>query len=242
MLKPSTSCTVSNVQFSSAIYRLRLRSTGSPTFCFNNLEQPPFFILAGNPSRLAQIQKIQLCWKQITMSRNQDVGSSLTRYTHRIGQCSFCNLSAWLKQIHKHLTGLRSVEMFMYLDKNMGVPSLGHSWIVDLLKLQRSPDGGLRKLQITVFCNNDDITMPLQSDYKKAMNEFTKKLAKEVRKNQLGPFSTSSDTVRPRTEDSRLSGTLSESSASSYETGFVDGSGVVGPLRSALTPDDAFWG
>jgi hypothetical protein len=130
----------------------------------------------------------------------------------------------------------------MYLDKNMAIPSLGNSWIVDLLKLQTTPNGSLRKLQVTVFCNNDDITMPLQSDYKKAMNEFTKKLAKEVRKNQLRHSPGLADAVRAKAEDARLSGTLSESSTLSSESGWVDGSGVIGPLRSALTPDDAFWG
>lgn len=176
------------------------------------------------------------------MSRNQDAGSSQTRYLHRVGQCSFCNLSAWLKLINKQLTGLRSVEMFMYLDKNYAIPSLGHSWIVDLLKLQKCPDGSLRKFQITVFCNNDDFTMPLQSDYKKAMNEFTKKLAIEVKKTQKRGSLPVPDTVRARTEDFLHSGTLSEGAVVSSEGGFVDGSGVIGPLRSALTPDDAFWG
>ena len=77
----------------------------------------------------------------------------------------------------------------MYLDKNLAVPSMGHSWIADLLKLQKAPAGDRRQLQITVYCNNDDLTTPLQSDYKKAITEFTKKLREKLGKTRhfLGP-------------------------------------------------------
>ena len=123
---------------------------GGPTFCFNNLEQPPFFILSALPDRLARIRNIQLCWRQSSMNRSPPPGSSLAKYVHKVGQCAFCNLARWLRQIQINMTGLRHIEIFMYLDKKMPVPSLGQSWIQDLLALQSGPDC-LRKMKVKVF-------------------------------------------------------------------------------------------
>ena len=159
------------------------------------------------------------------MSRPQTPGSSLSRYIHRVGQCTFCNLTAWLKLIQKHMTGLRSVEVFLYLDKKMAVPQIGQSWVVDLLKLQKGPHGNLRTMQVKVYSNADEVGSSLQSDYKKAASDFMKGLKKEIKKNA----------GKKETKETRRSvGSL----LSPTEELGKDESGVIGPLRSVQTPID----
>lgn len=160
------------------------------------------------------------------MSRPQPPGSSQSRYIHRVGQCAFCNLTAWLKMIQKHMTGLRSVEVFLYLDKKMAVPQMGQSWVVDLLKLQKAPDGRLRTMQVKVYSNADEVGLALQSDYKKAASDFMKGLRKEIRRN--------AGSKETRTTRRSAAGSL----LSPIEELGKGESGAIGPLRSVQTPVD----
>lgn len=151
-----------------------------PKFCFNNLEQPPFFLRSVLPSRLALIQRIQLCYKQYTMTQPRSAGTSLAKYLHRIQQCTFCNLTTWLRMIQQLMTGLRLIEVFLYLDKKMPVPRLGQPWIVNLLALQSGPNG-LRSMKLKVFCNLEEGSAT-HSDYRKEVKDFMKGVQKELKR------------------------------------------------------------
>ena len=174
------------------------------------------------------------------MSRPQPPASSISRYIHRVGQCTFCNLTAWLKLIHHHLTGLRSIEVFLYLDKKMPVPQMGQSWVVDLLKLQKGPgpEGRLRTMQVKVYSNADEVGLALQSDYKKAASDFMKGLKREIKKNAgAGRRDGARGTMTRRSGGAAAGGGSSSLLAPTEELG-KDESGVVGPLRSVQTPLD----
>ena len=96
-------------------------------------------------------------------------------------------------------------------------------------------------MQVKVFCNNDDIGMPLQSDYKKAASDFTKRLRKEIKKNQGRKIVLPTEEAKTTAGRSRSSGYNARGSVLSAEDSFVDGSGVIGPLRAVQTPRDE-WG
>lgn len=188
------------------------------------------------------------------MSRAQPPASSLSRYIHRMGQCTFCNLTAWLKLIHRHLTGLRSIEVFLYLDKKMPVPQMGQSWVVDLLKLQKGPagphgeEGRLRTMQVKVYSNADEVGLAVQSDYKKAASNFMKGLKREIKNNAgAGRKDGARGMMMTRTRSGSAAGgggigggggSGSLLAPSNTEELGKDESGVVGPLRSVQTSLD----
>ena len=96
-------------------------------------------------------------------------------------------------------------------------------------------------MQVKVFCNNDDIGMPLQSDYKKAASDFTRRLRKEIKKNQGKKPAPPTEEAKTAVDRSRSLGYKAGGSVLSAEDSFVDGSGVIGPLRS-IQPAGDDWG
>ena len=127
---------------------------GLPTFYFNSISQPPYFLHSVLPHRLAQMRKIQLVYNQHTMNKIRANDTEVARHQHWLHQCAFCNVNLWLDMIRKHMTGLQSVEVFVYLDDSTRLPTLGDSWIVRLFKLQHG-DNGLRDLKIHVYPGPD---------------------------------------------------------------------------------------
>ena len=105
------------------------------------------------PHRLAQIRSIQLCYNYITVSSlcpNGEQGRSDAPHVHRMQQCAACNLLKWSRLIEHTLTGLRSVEAFIYVGMSMTMPASDAPWIARLLEMQHGPNG-LRELKITVL-------------------------------------------------------------------------------------------
>jgi len=84
------------------------------------------------------------------MSKVRHTARSTARYHHRVGQCTFCNVNHWLSAIKKYMTGLRSVEMYIFLEKKHQMVSLGEPWIIKLFALQFGRNGQ-RDFQIHVF-------------------------------------------------------------------------------------------
>lgn len=137
--------------------------TELPTFHFNSLSKPPFFLQSILPQRLAQIKRIQLCYHTRTMTRicNQSTRHSIElQRQHKLQQCNSCNLDLWLDTIRKTMINLESIEMYLYLDILGRVPTTEDGWISRLFKLQRGPNG-LRTLRIQLFFDRHRRTLPL---------------------------------------------------------------------------------
>ena len=107
---------------------------------------------------------------------------------------------------------------------------MGQSWVVDLLKLQKGPDGKLRTMQVKVYSNADEVGLALQSDYKKAASDFMKGLKREIKKNAGRKAEATRSSTTRRSRGSLLAPGMEELGK--------DESGVVGPLRSVQTPFD----
>jgi hypothetical protein len=94
------------------------------------------------------------------------------------------------------MTGLQTVEMFIYLDDTTRLPNLGDPWIVRLFKLQHG-DNGLRELKIHMYPRPDtpwtiphgirstNLTLVMQLD-KLLQDEIRKGAEKNLWKNSLG--------------------------------------------------------
>ena len=105
------------------------------------------------PHRLAQIRSIQLCYNNITISSlcpNGERDRQATLHVHRMQQCAVCNLLKWSKLIQQTLTGLRSIEAFVYVGTALTMPASDAPWIVHLLEMQHGANG-LRELKIRVL-------------------------------------------------------------------------------------------
>ena len=127
---------------------------GLPTFYFNSIAQPPFFLHSVLPERLAQIRKIQLCYNQTAINKVRANSSELAQHQHWLHQCAFCNVNHWLEMIGKHMTGLQTIEVYAYLDETGHLPTLSDAWIIRLFKLQHGQNG-LRNLKIQIYAGPD---------------------------------------------------------------------------------------
>lgn len=58
------------------------------------------------------------------------------------------------------MTGLESVDVFLYIDRRMLVPAIDDEWVSRVFSLQRGPNG-LRKLQIQLFYDRPLPVLPL---------------------------------------------------------------------------------
>lgn len=125
---------------------------GQQTFYFNSMSQPPYFLHSVLPSRLAQIRHIQFCYNQLDRVSPCRSGTAAARREHRLQQCAFCNTNLWLDLVKKLMTGLKTVELLMYLysGTTTRLPTLGDPWIVRLFSLQVGGNG-LRGLTIRVY-------------------------------------------------------------------------------------------
>ena len=104
------------------------------------------------PHRLAQIKSIQLCYNDITIfSRcpNGQRDRQAALHVHRMQQCAVCNLLKWSKLIQQMMTGLRSIEAFVYVWTALEMPASDDPWIAHLLEMQHGANG-LRELKIRV--------------------------------------------------------------------------------------------
>ena len=151
-----------------------------PTFCFNNLDQPPFFLRSILPSRLALIQRIQLVYKQNTMTQPRSAAGSLAKHLHRVQKCTFCNLTAWLRTIQQTMTNLRQIEVFLYLSRKMSVPRLGQPWIVNLLALRNGPHS-TRNMTLKVICDIETGSGPT-GDYEREVKDFIRGMTRELKR------------------------------------------------------------
>lgn len=106
----------------------------------------PFFLRNVHPNHLRNITHIQLGYDEKTVA--------CTTFTsiHISEHCAPCNMERWLTLIRKELTGLRKIDVFLYLDlarfDRFGT-ALNHvrqPWVHLFLALQHSPHG-LRELQ-----------------------------------------------------------------------------------------------
>ena len=123
-----------------------------PTFNFTTLHNPPFFLRRALPHRLAQIRSIHIAYNQNNLVKSNPrnhVGCSTARYMHQVGECTFCNPIHWLDGIKKYMTGLQSVEVYIFLEKKRQMPFMGDAWVVRLFDLQVGPNG-LRRMKIRV--------------------------------------------------------------------------------------------
>ncbi|KAL9124899.1 MAG: hypothetical protein Q9217_005827 [Psora testacea] len=123
-----------------------------PTFNFTTLHHPPFFLRRALPHRLACIRSIHLVYDQnnlIKPTSQSHVGCNTARYWHRVGECTFCNPIHWLDGIKKYMTGLKSVEMYIYLERKQQMSLMGDAWVARLFDLQVGPNG-LRQMKIHV--------------------------------------------------------------------------------------------
>ena len=105
------------------------------------------------PHRLAQIRSIQLCYNHITMSNlcpNDGNDRRAALHAHRMQKCAICNLLTWSKLIKQTLTGLRTIEAFIYLGGTFTMPAPNALWIARLLEMQYGTNG-LRELKINVL-------------------------------------------------------------------------------------------
>lgn len=105
------------------------------------------------PHRLAQIRSIQLCYNCNTSPcPNGERDQRAALHVHRMQQCAACNLLKWSRLIQQTLTGLQSIEVFVYVWT--GLPRLARlasdaPWIAHLLAMQHGANG-LRELKIRV--------------------------------------------------------------------------------------------
>lgn len=65
------------------------------------------------------------------------------------------------------MTGLREIEIFFYLVKQMPIPDLGGACIAELVSLQHGPNG-LRKMSLKVFAEQ----METQDENYKRVKDF----------------------------------------------------------------------
>ena len=102
------------------------------------------------PHRLAQIRSIQLCYnKNHIPCPNGERDQRAALHVHRMQQCADCNFLKWSRLVQQTLTGLRSIEVFVYVWT--GLPRLASDapWIANLLEMQHGANG-LRELKIRV--------------------------------------------------------------------------------------------
>ena len=131
----------------------RLIFLGLQTFSFASLAPPPFFMQSVLPHRLAQIRSIQLCYNHITLSSlcpNDRNDRRAAQHAHRMQKCAVCNLHRWSQLIKQTLTGLRSIEAFIYLGGTFTMPAPNAPWVAQLLEMQHGKKG-LRELKIKVL-------------------------------------------------------------------------------------------
>ena len=125
-------------------------SSALPTFHFDTLTQPPFFLESILPQRLALIKNIRICYNQCVMKNPCTPlcrRKRLSKHRHRLQQCARCNFDQWLDIICKTMTGLERIDVLVYADTEMVSPSIDESWITHLFKLQHG-DNGPRDLRI----------------------------------------------------------------------------------------------
>lgn len=127
-----------------------------PTVSFGVLGRPPYFIYNNSPQRLAQIRHIQLDYVETTLHQHGDHCGKSYSYALR---CTDCNLSHWLKQIEEHMTGLRTIDVFMTFPSELpdltGYPGCKYPWLCALFDLQRK-----RKAIRHFSINTDQQTHP----------------------------------------------------------------------------------
>ncbi|KAL9098831.1 MAG: hypothetical protein Q9163_005574 [Psora crenata] len=157
-----------------------------PTFNFTTLHHPPFFLRRALPHRLACIRSIHLIYNQSNINKpnpRSHVGCSTARYWHQVGECTFCNPLHWLDGIKKYLTGLKRLEVYIYLEKKHQIPSMGDGWVARLFDLQVGPNG-LRnmKLYIAPITQNFDNSSD-DAAFIRKLNRLEDLLQQRLRKN-----------------------------------------------------------
>ena len=126
-----------------------------PAFSFRGLHRPPFFIRSALPQRLACIRTIHLVYDQMNMGKMTHVGCNTAKYCHQVGQCTFCNPIQWLNGIKRYMTGLKRIEVYMFMEKKQPLITMGDAWVARMLDLQIGPNG-LREMKIDVSPKEED--------------------------------------------------------------------------------------
>ena len=115
-------------------------------FCFSHLDNPPYFINATLPQRLAKIRRIHLHYEECKAhnpSTEYDPNWSLGR------SCSTCNFSYWLEAITRSMTGLKFVKITLMIPGlQCPCPTLKDAWVVRLLQLQRQSNAVVKVVSI----------------------------------------------------------------------------------------------
>ena len=71
-------------------------------------------------------------------------------HAHRMQKCVVCNFLTWSKLIKQTLTGLRKIEIFIYVGGMVTIPAPDAPWIARLLEMQYGTNG-LREFKIKVL-------------------------------------------------------------------------------------------
>ena len=153
-----------------------------PTFNFRELHRPPFFVRAALPHRLTCIRNIHLVYDQLLIKKMTHIGCSTAKYWHQVGECTFCNPIHWINEIKRHMTGLKKIDIFMFMEKKQPLLTMGDTWIARMLDLQIGPNG-LREMKIHVVPKDDDDVSPLsESEYSKKVKRLDEHLQQSLKK------------------------------------------------------------
>ena len=102
------------------------------------------------PHRLAQIRSIQLCYNNNTSPcPNGERDQRAALHVHRMQECADCNFLKWSRLIQRTLTGLRSIEVFVYVWTGFPMLASDAPWLAHFLKMRHGANG-LRELKIRV--------------------------------------------------------------------------------------------
>ena len=153
-----------------------------PTFNFRELHRPPFFIRAALPHRLTCVRNIHLVYDQQLIKKMTHIGCSTARYSHQVGECTFCNPIHWINEIKKYMSGLKKIEIYMFLEKKQPLLTMGDTWIARMLDLQIGPNG-LREMKIHVSPGDNDHVNPLsEAEYLKKAKRLDEQLQQSLKR------------------------------------------------------------
>ena len=156
-----------------------------PAFNFKDIHKPPFFINGVLPQRLAHIRSVHLVYDQTYIVKSNHVGCETARFSHKIGECKWCNPIQWVNGIKKYMVNLKTVETFFFLKKEQRVPSMGDTFIARLFDLQVGSNG-LRHMKIDVSPKDADdefsiIALIDEEDYVKRVKRFNERMQRKLK-------------------------------------------------------------
>ena len=126
---------------------------GLPTFHFDSLTHPSFFLQSVLAHRLALIKSIRVCYNQTLVKQSCTAITRRKRrsvHDHVLQQCPQCNVKHWLNTIRDTMHGLERIDALIYADVEMTGTINFELWIGSLFDLQHGANG-LRDLQIRVY-------------------------------------------------------------------------------------------